>query len=175
MTKEQHDELFKCILETTRKIFDHDNFLAPVIHCIKENEATIYLIAEMPNESAKNKVEKLIIKLVDEGAEAIAFAAESWMLVGNYEEHFKKHYKSIAANPDRIEVVMVTYSTKRFEIMATAKIIREKEEDPWSISFSGEKKVVTLGEWDVSDTKHKSEGRFARFWEKARALHAAEN
>ena len=181
MTKEQHEELFKGILETTRKIFGHDGHLVPVIHCIKENETAIYLIAEMPDVNAKDQVEKLIVKLVDEGAEAIAFAAESWLLDAadqhKYEEHFKK-YKSIEDNPDRMEVVMITYSTKRFEIMASAKIIRENEEDPWGVSFSGDKKTVKLGEWDVynSDgTKHKSEGRFARFWEKARALHAAEN
>jgi hypothetical protein len=176
MTKEEHEEIFKCLLATTKKIFDHDAFLAPVVHCIKEKETAVYVIAEMPNENAKNQVEKLIVKLVDEGAEGICFASECWMLDGEHWDTHKK-YRSVADNPNRIEVLMVTYSTKRFEMVAFAKIIRE-DEDPWEISFSGDKKPVRLGEWDShtnEGNKYKSEGRFARFWEKARALHAAEN
>jgi len=177
MTTEEHDKIREFLQTTIRKIFEDGGMISPTVYKIENNQLEVYVIAEMPNDDCKDKVEQLCVKFVDDGAEGLGFASEAWMLAGEkWNTH--KQYSCIADNPNRIEILMFTYSTKSTEVMAFAKIIREDEEDPWGITFTGEKKKPKLDEWDIHTTSkdgHKSEGRFAKFWEKARTLHYAEN
>lgn len=175
MTLDEHKEIIKGLRETIKKIFESGGEISPTIYAVKNDSVNVFVVPVMPDDNSKDQVGKLMVSLVDKGAEGIGFVAESWMLDPNF-IHTVKDYPSVSENPHRIEVIMFSYSTINWESMMMAKIIREEPEDPWGISFTGEEKKPKLAEWDINEgSEYHSQGRFCQLWKKARTLHYAEN
>lgn len=163
MDHEDHLKFYNAIKDIAAARFLEDNNIPPTIFYIKSGEIKIHLITSMSNVNEKNIVEKLMVKLINDGAESLCFITEIWALKEKH-IHTRTDYPDIQSNPNRSEALMLKYSSQRLNLTGMAFIIR-KDTDPL--------KKPTLSEWE--DIKGTSEGRFCNLWEKARSLHFQEN
>jgi len=175
MNHEDHLKFYNEIKNLTTTRFLEDGTVPPIIYCVKGGKIEVYFIASMADINEKNIVEKLMVKLIDSGAEALCFISEIWTLEEKH-IHTRNDYPDINNNPNKNEALMLKYSAQGFDLIGMAFIIR-KDVDPWSARLSKLGSKPTLGEWkEIKGTQAMhQEGRFCNLWEKARSLHFQEN
>jgi hypothetical protein len=82
-------------------------------------------------------------------------------------------------HPDRIEVLMVQCSTSAGELITSAPIIREVENNPWDRRMAGlplDSEKPKLGEWTgLQEQTDWTVGRFSNIWGQVRQKHSQDN
>jgi len=114
----------------------------------KGEDVGLVVVPELRDEDDKDASERMILEIIDSGADAVALMNEVWVT-------------EIVVGKGRVrkEALTVTYSCLHGEEAHMANIRR-----------MGTK--VELEDWDRLETV---EGRFCNFWTKVQALHAQEN
>jgi len=168
LNMDDHQERFAEQVKILKALFEAPErkatFIPMIIAFNQYNEVIVLGVPAMNNEESKNRVEQIILALIEEGVSAVIFVGEAWMRVGMSKQEVQNYVPgSIAAHPERIEVLHAVYSCAIGEICGVAKIERPTQQKPH------------LGEWNYQRIENMGEGRFMNLWKKVRGRHATEN
>jgi hypothetical protein len=180
MTKDEHIENLRVVQKMAREAFlKQGHHIPQIININKDGGWEIMVIADMENDEHKDMLAELMKQLVEKGSQAVIFIGEAWTVVQPNTDLKEALKIRPSQHPDRIEVLMVQCSTSAGELITSAPIIREVENNPWDRRMAGlplDSEKPKLGEWTgLQEQTDWTVGRFSNIWGQVRQKHSQDN